>query len=257
MIASNGNVEIIKYFLILFVAITARGAAMSINRITGKKYDMVNPRKKSWALVTGELKKKDAIIFTTILIILFEVFTYMLNNIVFILSPIVLAFFIVDPLLKRVTCLRHLFMGFTIGLGIIGGFLAITPVFPPLIIYLIVAASTFWIAGFDIIYTIPDRIYDKENGLKTIIVKYGMRKGLIVSIIFHLLTIVFFISIAFIVNSIYYVVSLIPIIFLIIYGHIGINGDDAVSIRKAFFNTNSLIGLIFLLGIWASVFLKI
>ncbi len=230
---------------------------MSINRITGKKYDIMNPRKKSWALVTGELKTRDAIIFTIILIILFETFTYMLNNIVFILSPVVLAFFIVDPLLKRVTSLRHLFMGFTIGLGIIGGFLAITPVYPPLIIYLIVVASTFWIAGFDIIYTIPDRMYDRKNGLKTIIVKYGVEKGLIISIIFHILTIIFFISIAFIVNSIYYVICLIPIIFLIIYGHRGIDVDNPRTIRKAFFNANSLIGFIFLLGIWASVFLKI
>ncbi len=79
------------------------------------------------------------------------------------LSPIVLIFFIADPLMKRVTSLRHLFMGFTIGLGIIGGYLAVNPNFPPAIIYLMVAGSTFWIAGFDIIYTIPDEVYDKKT----------------------------------------------------------------------------------------------
>ena len=120
LIASNGIIEMYKFFIILFVAISARGAAMSINRILGLKYDITNPRKRNWALVTGEINLRQAIAFTLILVFIFEGLTYLLNNLVFMLSPIVLIFFIADPLMKRVTSLRHLFMGFTIGLGIIG-----------------------------------------------------------------------------------------------------------------------------------------
>ncbi len=257
LIASKGIIEIFKFLIILFVAVSARGAAMSINRILGKKYDVTNPRKKDWALVTGEITMKQAITFTVILIIIFETLTYILNNIVFILSPIVLIFFIADPLMKRITSLRHIFMGFAIGLGIIGGYLAINPAFPPPIIYLMVAGSTFWIAGFDIIYTIPDEVYDKKNGLKTIISKYGVKKGLIISGLFHGLTIIFFVYIAFIVDSIYYVIALIPIIFLIIYEHIAIRGITTENIKKAFFNPNSVIGFIFLIGIYLSLVFKI
>ncbi|MEM0133439.1 UbiA-like polyprenyltransferase [Acidiplasma sp.] len=253
LIASNGIIEMYKFFIILFVAISARGAAMSINRILGLKYDITNPRKRNWALVTGEINLRQAIAFTLILVFIFEGLTYLLNNLVFMLSPIVLIFFIADPLMKRVTSLRHLFMGFTIGLGIIGGYLAVNPNFPPAIIYLMVAGSTFWIAGFDIIYTIPDEVYDKKNGLKTIIVKYGVKKGLIISWVFHIFTIIFFIYIAFIVHSIYYILALIPIIILILYEHVAIHGTTPENVRKVFFNPNSIIGFLFLIGIYISL----
>ncbi|MEM0140297.1 MAG: UbiA-like polyprenyltransferase, partial [Ferroplasma sp.] len=248
VIASRGTFLPLKYLIILVTAVSARATGMSINRIAGLKYDKINPRKKDWALVTGKMKLVDAYILTAVLMAVFELSTYALNRTVLMLSPIVIAFFIVDPLLKRVTVWRHLFMGFTIGLGVAGGFLAVTPIFPPPIIYIVVMISTFWIAGFDIIYTIPDIEYDRKNNLKTLNSKYGLKKGMIVSYIFHILTIILFISIAFIVKNIYYDILLLPIIALIIYEHIEVNENDMKSIRVSFFNANSFIGFIFLIG---------
>jgi 4-hydroxybenzoate polyprenyltransferase len=178
----------------------------------------------------------------------------LLNDVVFYLSPVVILFFIADPLLKRVTAWRHLFMGFTIGLGVLGGFLAITPVFPPLIIYITVLISTFWIAGFDIIYTIPDMDYDRKNNLKTLNVRFGLRKGMTISYIFHIFTIVLFIFIAFLVKNIYYDFLLIPIIGLILYEHIIVNPSNIKTIRMSFFNANSFIGIIFLIGMIISFY---
>ncbi len=254
VIASRGAFLPLKYIIILITAVTARAAGMSINRISGLKYDKTNPRKKNWALVTGKMKIIDAYILTAILIVIFELSTYALNMTVFLLSPIVIAFFIADPLLKRVTPWRHLFMGFTIGLGVAGGFLAITPVFPPLIIYLTVLISTFWIAGFDIIYTIPDIEYDRKNNLKTVNSRYGLKMGLTISDIFHIFTIILFISIAFIVKNLYYDALLIPITILIIYEHLSVNENDVKSIRVSFFNANSFIGFIFLAGVILSFY---
>ena len=134
IIASGGSYNFVKYIIIFITATSARGAGMSINRIMGLKYDKTNPRKKNWALVTGKMKKIDAYALTLLLIAIFEVSTYFLNRVVLALSPVVILFFIADPLMKRVTSWRHLFMGLTIGLGVLGGFLAISPVAPPLII---------------------------------------------------------------------------------------------------------------------------
>ena len=96
----------------------------TLNVKFGLRYDRINPRKKDWALVAGRMKMRDAYILAGSLIALFEISTYFLNMTVFELSPIVILFFIADPLMKRITCWRHLFMGFTIGLGVLGGFLA-------------------------------------------------------------------------------------------------------------------------------------
>ncbi|WP_337860444.1 UbiA-like polyprenyltransferase [Ferroplasma sp.] len=254
IIASGGHYFILKYIIILITATSARGTGMSINRILGMPYDENNPRKKNWALVTGKMKLKDAYILTFLLAAIFEVSTYFLNITVFILSPIVILFFIADPLMKRVTSWRHLFMGFTIGLGVLGGFLAITPVYPPLIIYLIILLSTFWIAGFDIIYTIPDIEYDKKNNLKTLNVKYGLKTGMAISYVFHILTIGLFIFIAFIVKNIYYDILLVPIAALIIYQHLILNPSNLKTIRMSFFNANSFIGIIFLAGMIISFY---
>ncbi len=254
IIASGGSYHILKYIIILITATSARGAGMSINRIMGLRYDKINPRKKDWLLVKGTMKLQSAYIFTAILIAVFEISTYLLNDVVFYLSPVVILFFIADPLLKRVTAWRHLFMGFTIGLGVLGGFLAITPVFPPLIIYITVLISTFWIAGFDIIYTIPDMDYDRKNNLKTLNVRFGLRKGMTISYIFHIFTIVLFIFIAFLVKNIYYDFLLIPIIGLILYEHIIVNPSNIKTIRMSFFNANSFIGIIFLIGMIISFY---
>ncbi|WP_276935381.1 UbiA-like polyprenyltransferase [Ferroplasma acidiphilum] len=254
IIASGGSYNFVKYIIIFITATSARGAGMSINRIMGLKYDKTNPRKKNWALVTGKMKKIDAYALTLLLIAIFEVSTYFLNRVVLALSPVVILFFIADPLMKRVTSWRHLFMGLTIGLGVLGGFLAITPVAPPLIIYLVVLISTFWIAGFDIIYTIPDIDYDRANNLKTLNVKYGLKNGMIISSLFHIFTIALFIFIAFIVKNIYYDILLVPIVALIIYQHIVVNPSNLKTIRVSFFNANSFIGIIFLAGMIISFY---
>lgn len=254
IIASGGSYHILKYIVILITATSARGAGMSINRIMGLRYDKTNPRKKDWSLVKGTMKLQSAYIFTAILIGVFEISTYLLNDVVFYLSPVVILFFIADPLLKRVTSWRHLFMGFTIGLGVLGGFLAITPVFPPLIIYITVLISTFWIAGFDIIYTIPDMDYDMKNNLKTLNVRFGLKNGMTISYIFHIFTIVLFIFIAFLVKNIYYDFLLIPIIGLILYEHIIVDPSNIKTIRMSFFNANSFIGIIFLIGMIISFY---
>ncbi|ARD85565.1 UbiA-like polyprenyltransferase [Ferroplasma acidiphilum] len=254
IIASGGSYNFVKYIIIFITATSARGAGMSINRIMGLKYDKTNPRKKNWALVTGKMKKIDAYALTLLLIAIFEVSTYFLNRVVLALSPVVILFFIADPLMKRVTSWRHLFMGLTIGLGVLGGFLAISPVAPPLIIYLVVLISTFWIAGFDIIYTIPDIDYDRANNLKTLNVKYGLKNGMIISSLFHIFTIALFIFIAFIVKNIYYDILLVPIVALIIYQHIVVNPSNLKTIRVSFFNANSFIGIIFLAGMIISFY---
>ena len=254
IIASAGSYHFLKYIIILITATSARGAGMSINRILGLRYDKINPRKRDWSLVKGTMKLRTAYLFTAILIAIFEISTYLLNDVVLYLSPVVILFFIADPLLKRVTAWRHLFMGFTIGLGVLGGFLAITPVFPPLIIYITVLISTFWIAGFDIIYTIPDMDYDRKNNLKTLNVRFGLRKGMAISYIFHIFTILLFVFIAFLVRNIYYDFLLIPIIGLILYEHIIINPSNIKTIRMSFFNANSFIGIIFLIGMIISFY---
>ncbi len=254
VLASAGHYDYIKLLLILVATTFARATAMSVNRIEGLKFDRFNPRKKDWMLVTGKMKVSTAIILTLVFGSVFEISAYLLNTFVFMLSPIVLFLFVSDPFLKRLTPWRHLYMGLTIGVGVLAGYLAITPAFPhtwPL--YLIFFASSLWIAGFDMIYTIPDMEHDKNLGLRTVMTDFGIKRGLILSDLIHALTFGFFLMLGFYLRSIFYFLSLVPISALIFYQHYIVNPDDPRSIKVSFQNSNTFIGFIFLVGVLLSV----
>lgn len=254
VLASGGHYDYVKLLLILVATTFARATAMSVNRIEGLNYDRNNPRKKDWMLVSGKMKVRTAIILTLAFGAIFELATFLLNTFVFILSPIVLFLFVTDPYLKRITPWRHLYMGLTIGVGVLAGYLAITPAFPttwPL--YLIFMASSLWIAGFDMIYTIPDMEHDRILGLRTVMTDFGIKKGLLLSNLVHALTFVFFLVLGFYLHSLFYFLSLIPISMLIFYQHYIVNPDDPRSIKVSFQNSNTFIGFIFLVGILLAV----
>ena len=233
--------------LVILAGTLARATGMSINRLLGKKYDVINPRKRQWGLVNGSLSTSSAITFTVIVASLFELCTFLLNTFVFILSPVVLALFIIDPMLKRITRWRHFFMGLTIGVGVMAGYLAVIPHFPSSPeIYILVITTATWIGGFDMVYTIPDVEYDRQNDLKTVMTAYGIRNGMIISDITHAFTLLFFTLLIFYINSYFYAAELVLIYFLIIYQHYILDPDDTSTVRVSFLNSNSFIGISFL-----------
>lgn len=249
-IAAGGWPGLRVIILVILAGTLARATGMSINRIMGRKYDVTNPRKKTWGMVTGKISGKSAIAFTIVTAGVFELCTFFLNTLVLELSPIVLGMFILDPLLKRVTAWRHLFMGFTIGVGVMAGYLAYLPVFPSKPeIYLLVAATSFWIGGFDMVYTVPDRTFDLANGLKTVMTRFGINKGLIISDIFHIVTLALFTILILYIRSWFYIAALIIFYVLITYQHIIVKPDDPRSIRVSFLNSNSFIGFTFLIAL--------
>ncbi len=254
-IAANGYPGTLVLILVIGAGSFARATGMSINRILGRRYDMINPRKKDWALVKGTFSMRSAVAFAVLSAVFFETCAFFLNRLVFELSPIVLALFIIDPLLKKITMLRHFFMGLVIGIGVMAGYLAVSPSFPAAPeIYILILATGLWIAGFDMIYTIPDVDYDKKNGLKTVMSKNGIKRGIHYSESVHAVTGTLFLSLAFFINSFIYIAAASIIIILIIYQHLILKPDDPNSIRVSFLNSNSFIGFIFLAGVILSIY---
>lgn len=254
VIASGTSYDWFKFLLILVATTSARAAAMSINRIEGRRYDLSNPRKKSWSLVKGTMSVRTALSLTVFFTVVFEVSAFYLNTLVLMLSPVVLFLFITDPLMKKITRWRHIYMGATIGVGVLAGYLAITPVFPTTPqIYLIFIASSLWIAGFDMIYVIPDIEHDRQNKLKTVMTEYPIKTGLRISIGTHVVTFAALALLIFYFSTIYYAVALAIILCLMVYQHYIVNPDDPKSIRMSFLGANSFIGIIFLTSVVLSL----
>lgn len=141
-------------------------------------------------------------------------------------------------------------MGATIGLGVLGGYLAVTPGIPSTPqIYLIFLSSTLWIAGFDMIYVIPDIETDQRLGLKTVMTRFGTDRGLLISTLTHAVSFIAMLIVGLYIDSFWYFVMLVPILGLMILQHRIIDPSNPSSVRASFFGANSFIGILFLVGL--------
>src|SRR5205814_2465678 len=104
------------------------------------------------------------------------------------LSPVALFFLFGYSFTKRFTALCHLFLGLAIASGPAGAWIAVRGDFgwAPGLLMIGVAS---WIAGFDILYALGDREFDRASGLHSIPARLGVTGALVVSALLHVLTV--------------------------------------------------------------------
>jgi len=137
-----------------------------------------------------------------------------------------------------------LILGVSLGLAPIAGVVAIKATITLWSIYLAVGV-TFWVAGFDLLYSLQDMEFDKKHNLHSIPSKLGERKSLILSRIFHIIAIIFWALFVKEANlSIFAWLAVLFSAIILIYEHYLIN-KDFTKIDKAFFTVNGYLGFIF------------
>lgn len=153
--------------LVLLAMVFARNAAMSFNRYTDRFIDKRNPRTANREIPSGVITPRHALLFSIANAILFVVTTHLMNNLVFYLSPVALLVILGYSYTKRYTVLCHFILGLGLSFAPIGAYLSVTGqwAIEPLILSFIVI---LWVGGFDILYSIQDEEYDKEESLKSI-----------------------------------------------------------------------------------------
>src|SRR6202161_1063837 len=149
---------------IIVAMVSARSAAMTINRIADVRYDKENPRTKQRALATGALTVSFAWIFTLIAIVLFVIAVWQLNPLALKLSPVALAILFFYSYTKRFTSLSHIVLGFCLGISPAAAWIAIRGSLDPRMLILC-AAVTLWVGGFDVLYACPEVEFDHSAGL--------------------------------------------------------------------------------------------
>ncbi|MGB5793011.1 UbiA family prenyltransferase, partial [Poseidonibacter sp.] len=103
----------------------------------------------------------------------------------------------------------------------------------------------FWVAGFDLLYSLQDIEVDKKLNLHSIPSKFGVEKTMLISKVFHILTVVFWLLFAINSDGSYfsYLAVLISAIMLT-YEHYLVN-KDFTKIDRAFFTVNGYLGIVF------------
>jgi len=233
---------------ILLAMVAARTAAMGFNRLADRKFDALNPRTQSWELPSGTVRIGEATALTGGAAVIFVFAAFQLNWICFVLSPLALAIIFFYSLTKRFTWTSHLFLGLALAIAPVGAWLA-TVTLPIDLAELRVPvylglAVVFWLAGFDIIYSLQDREFDRSLGLHSIPVKFGVAGALRLSSLSHGLTILFLglIGLSARMGLVYWI-GFILVASVLFWEHRIVKPSDLSRINRAFFDLNAYVSV--------------
>jgi 4-hydroxybenzoate polyprenyltransferase len=241
---------------IVICMVSVRSASMAFNRIVDYRFDLLNPRTSGRPLQTGKVRLREATVFTVIMTVIFVLAAKMLNDLAFGLSFVALFIVFSYSFTKRFTWLSHIVLGLSLGLGPAGVWIAVEERLT-LMSILLGTGVTFWVAGFDIIYAVQDFEFDRQTRLKSIPARFGIDKGLAVSRLFHLVTVLLF-GLAGVVGGMgsFYYVGLAFMGFFLFYEHKLVRDHGLSRINAAFFTVNGLVSIVFSLFSVIDVFVR-
>ncbi|MDD3462213.1 MAG: 4-hydroxybenzoate polyprenyltransferase [Sulfurospirillaceae bacterium] len=235
-------------FLGLISAVSARNFAMGFNRYADKDIDQQNPRTSNRPSVDGRIGDNNMKLFILINAVVFVVSAYFINALAFYLCFPILIILGGYSIFKRFSSYAHLVLGVSLGLAPIAGAVAVSQSIPMWSILLALGVM-YWVAGFDLLYSLQDMEYDKSKGLFSIPSKFGKDSTFFISTLFHAQTILFWLL--FVVEAdlgfFAYVGVVISAVFL--WSEHVIVHKDFSKIDRAFFTLNGYLGVVFFIFI--------
>ncbi len=236
--------------LIVLCMVAARSAAMTFNRIVDARYDALNPRTASRPLPAGRIGMRTAWTFFLTAAAAFVLgcsgFWWLSGNVwPLVLSVPVLALLCFYSYTKRFTAFSHIVLGAGIALSPVAAWIAINPATlgPPA--WLLLAAVTFWIAGFDLIYACQDVGFDRSAGLQSIPARFGIATALWLARAFHLVTVAALIAVGAAANlHAPYFAGVGCVAVLLTIENALVRPDDLSRVNLAFFTVNGIVGVV-------------
>jgi len=244
IVAADGWFGFTLLILGVFAAVSARNFAMGLNRYADRDIDALNPRTASRPNVDGRLGAMSILLFTLANAFVFIAVAYYINPLAFKLSFPILFVLGSYSYFKRFSSLAHIVLGISLGLAPIAGVVAVSAEITPWSVMLSLGVI-FWVSGFDLLYSLQDMEFDKEKGLHSIPSKYGAKATLLLSALFHTLTVIFwamFIWVAHLGTMAMLAVVLSAL--MLSYEHYLVR-KDFTKIDRAFFTVNGYLGIAF------------
>jgi 4-hydroxybenzoate polyprenyltransferase len=250
VLAAKGMPSLRVLGLVALAFAGARTAAMAFNRLADRHLDALNPRTADREIPTGKIK-----VFQAWALVIFAVGTYFLaalalNWVCFYLSPIALAIILAYSYTKRFTWLCHFFLGLSLGLAPVAGWLAVRGgvEWTPIVLGL---GVLFWVAGFDVIYACQDVEFDRKVKLHSVPAWLGTGTALRLAGFAHVAAICLFMLTGRLagLNWPFYLLSLVTC-GLLYWEHRLLHPDDLSRLDLAFFNVNSMVSFSLLVAVW-------
>ena len=182
---------------------------------------------------------------SAIALAVFLVAVFQLDPIVRWLWPIPVAMFFVYPYLKRVTWLCHLWLGACLGLAPIGAWFAISGS-APWEAWVLGDGVLFWVAGFDLFYSLFDLDHDRQAGLHSWATRFGERGVFWGARVFHALTVLLLVVAGLGLGvGVFYWLGVVATAALLAYEHSIVRPGDLRRLDAAFFTVNGVISVVF------------
>ena len=173
---------------ILFCMVLARNSAMGFNRWADRKIDALNARTAGREIPAGIISPRAALWFVAVNAVLFLAVAATINRLTLLLAPVALAVLLGYSYTKRFTSLAHLVLGLSLAIAPSGAYIAVTGTlaWAPAVLSLLVMT---WCGGFDIIYALQDREFDRSHGLHSVPARFSPAGALTVSCVLHALSV--------------------------------------------------------------------
>lgn len=249
---ASGGLPAWRTFIVLTLAMVAvRTFAMTFNRLADLDFDRKNPRTQTRPLVTGAITVRQGRIFCFAAACIFIVCCAALNSLCWALSVPALAFAAGYSYIKRCSALCHFWLGATLGLAPLAGWISVLPELASLMTPTLFALGVlFWVAGFDIFYSCQDADFDRAAGLHSLPANRGLDTALSLAAYCHANTALFFLLAGWnagLGTAWYMVWALVSSILW--WEHRCISPKDLSRVNMAFFTLNGVVSLIVFAGV--------
>ena len=236
--------------------IAARSFAMAFNRLADLPFDRDNPRTQQRPLVTGVISQKQTWAFCALMAIIFIAACAALNKVCLWLAVPALLFAAIYSLLKRFTALCHFWLGATLGLAPLAGWLSVNPASLGLAPVLLFWAVTFWVAAFDIYYAFQDMDFDVAFELHSVPATLGPDTALTLAAFSHAMTSIFLLLAGFAAGLSWpwYIVWF-GISVMLLVEHRLMRPQDLRHVNTAFFTLNGIISPVVLIGLLLGIYI--
>ena len=246
VLAARGWPGFRTFFFVTLAMASARTAGMTLNRLIDRNIDAQNPRTRNRPLPSGSFKTSWAWACAGVSAVLLVLSALALNPLCLKLSPVALACLTGYHYAKRFTAYCHWVLGAVLAIAPVGGWIAVAGSFAwqPVLLAL---AVLFWVAGFDILYSLQDVDFDRSAGLHSVPVRWGVTQALRVSAVCHAATVFFLILVGFFAGlGIVYAAGLLITAALLHIEHSLVSEGDLSRLNTAFFTINGWIGILLL-----------
>lgn len=232
--------------LVVIAFSAARFAAMGFNRIADRAHDQRNPRTRNREIPIGAIAVRSATIAIVIASVIFVGAAALLNPACLALSPVALAWILAYSYSKRFTHWPHLWLGLSLAIAPVGGWLAVTGRWstPWWLLLVIALAVLTWVAGFDVFYALADEEFDRDSGLGNAAVRLGATRAIRFGKLLHGVTIPALVLFGWGAGfGVWYYVGVAVAAAILVYEHRLVRPGDLSRLDAAFFTMNGIMSL--------------